>query len=352
MREVEINEAEAGQRLDKFLQRYLPGAATGFLYKMLRKKNITVNDHKSEGGYILREHDCIRIFFSEETFLSFRRTVNKMHTEGTSAFCHSAASVSEKDSISDILSSDEIIYEDPHILLANKPAGLLSQKAEEQDVSLVEQVRRYLLQSGKRTEEDFYLYRPGTANRLDRNTSGLVAVPLDLPSARILGDFFRNRTIRKVYLCLVGGNFEKKQLLEGWHSRDTRSNKTSVTRYYREGSKKVSLVCTPVCYNNGVTLLSVDLLTGKTHQIRSQLAEYGYAIVGDPKYGTMKGVQSDCRLKRQFLHAYEMHFPICPDPLSALSERSFFAPLPEELKKTAERFGIVLPQANYRGRQG
>ncbi|MGN1377596.1 MAG: pseudouridine synthase, partial [Dorea sp.] len=154
MKEIIIKENEAGQRLDKFLKKYLSEAPASFIYKMLRKKNIVLNTKKASGNEHLTQGDSVKLFLSDETIEKF--SVRETLT------CHTK---SEK---------LDIIYEDEHVLLINKKAGVLSQKSRKEDVSLVEYVTDYLVQSGKITKDDLRTFHPAVCNRLDRNTSGLI----------------------------------------------------------------------------------------------------------------------------------------------------------------------------------
>ena len=175
MKETIIKENESGQRLDKYLKKYLPQAPGSFIYKMLRKKNITLNGKKAAGQEKLNTGDSIKFFLAEETIDKF--TGN--------------AAASESYPVKKDL---EIIYEDDNILLINKPAGMLSQKAKKEDVSLVEYVIGYLLSNGSVTKEELLTFHPGICNRLDRNTSGMVVAGKSLAGLQIMGEAFKERT--------------------------------------------------------------------------------------------------------------------------------------------------------------
>ena len=152
MQEIKITEQEAGQRFDKLLGKYLNKAPKSFLYKMLRKKNITLNGKKASGNEKLAKGDCVKLFLSDETIQKFSETFSGYTNV-----------------------SLDILYEDEDIILINKPVGMLSQKAARSDESLVEHLISYLIQSHALTEEDLRTFRPSICNRLDRNTSGIVA---------------------------------------------------------------------------------------------------------------------------------------------------------------------------------
>ena len=333
MRIVAIGEKEAGQRLDKFLGKYLNLAGKNFLYKMMRKKNITLNGRKCDGSERLEAGDEIRLFLADETIEKFSQVkVQKV----------------DKKTL-------DIVYEDDHILLVNKPAGMLSQKARDTDVSLVEYLIDYLLDSGQITREGLQTFRPSVCNRLDRNTSGLVAAGKSLAGLQGLSAVLQDRSLHKYYLCGVWGRVQEQKRIEGILIKDERTNQVTILSEQAargkgkgkkgENGQAGSRICTeyePIDYRDGYTLLKVTLITGKTHQIRAHLASVGYPIVGDYKYGDFR-VNEEARKKykvtSQMLHSFRMTFPEMSEPLAYLSEKSFEAPLPGEFKRM---FGEVI----------
>ncbi|MGI6094298.1 MAG: RluA family pseudouridine synthase [Lachnospiraceae bacterium] len=320
MREIIIQSNESGQRLDKFLSKYLKEAPKSFLYKMLRKKNITLNGKKAEGREILQETDVIRLFLAEETIDKFS---SHQIDRGSGKL--------------------QIIYEDEHILLVNKPAGMLSQKAQETDVSLVEHITGYLLDSGSLTEEKLRSFRPSVCNRLDRNTSGLVAAGKTLAGLQLLSQLFRERTIEKYYLCLVSGVITGSSHLKGYLKKDEKSNKVEIRPHAFAGAALIETAYQPVIHNERVTLLKIELLTGKPHQIRSHLASIGHPVVGDTKYGSStvnKVFHEKYKLHYQLLHAWELVMPEFTGEFSSLSHKCFRAPLPEVFIRVLQGEGI------------
>lgn len=330
MKLITVTENEAEQRLDKFLGKYMDKAPKSFFYKMLRKKNITLNKKKAEGNERLKIGDEIRLFLSDETIEGFASP--KAYKKPL-----------KKASYPEL----EIIYEDAHILLINKPAGLLSQKAKPEDVSLVELLISYLLKSGQLKEEDLRSFRPGICSRLDRNTSGLVAAGKSLPGLQAMNELIRTRTIGKYYRCIVTGIINEPQRIEGWLKKDEKTNE--VTIYQRE-QKDSLFICTEYlpletisigsgCY----TCLEVHLITGRSHQIRAHLASIEHPIVGDSKYGNFqvnKYFLEQFGLRYQLLHAFRLEFPHLDGVLSPLSNQQFTAPLPavfERVKDTASK---------------
>lgn len=308
MKEIIIAENEAGQRLDKFLAKYLNEAPKSFYYKMLRKKNIVLNGKKADGSEKLHTGDTVKFFLSDETIEKFSSNQIK----------RASAKL-------------DIIYEDEHIMLINKPVGMLSQKAEKEDVSLVEYLISYLIDSGQVTMETLRAFRPSVCNRLDRNTSGIVAAGKSLLGLQQMGELFKTRNLKKYYRCLVKGQIQKGQYIKGYLKKDERTNTVTVTSKEVKGSMPIETEYEPVALFKDCTLLEVHLITGRTHQIRSHLASVDHPVIGDYKYGDRKingSFQEMYGLKSQLLHAYRLEFPVLRGALWPLSEKSFTAPVP------------------------
>lgn len=314
MKQIIITGNEAGQRLDKLLGKYLNLAGKGFLYKMMRKKNITLNGKKCDGSEKLAEGDEIRLFLSDETIDKFSQVkVQKVQKKKL-----------------------DIIYEDDHILLINKPSGMLSQKAKDSDESLVEYLIDYLLDSGQLTREELRSFRPSVCNRLDRNTSGLVAAGKSLAGLQMLSAAFKERSLHKYYLCIVSGKLEGKQRLNGYLKKDERTNQVSITKEETPDSSPICTEYEPLQYQAGYTLLKVALITGRTHQIRAHLASIGHPIAGDYKYGKPSvnaQVKQLYHVQSQLLHSYELIFPQLPELFDYLSGKTFTAPVPPEFRR-------------------
>lgn len=318
-----IEKNEAGQRLDKFLAKYMNEASKSFFYKMMRKKNITLNGKKCEGNEKLAEGDVVKLFLAEDTIEKF-----------------SSVQVQEVKKV-DL----DILYEDDEIILVNKPAGMLSQKAKETDESLVEYLIDYLLGSGKLTERGLRAFRPSVCNRLDRNTSGLVVAGKTLPGLQIMAAVFKDRSIHKYYQCVVKGVIKEKQLITGFITKDEKTNQVKIWREEQPDSAPIMTEYEPLAtvFRDGFscTLLKVTLITGRTHQIRAHLASIGHPIVGDPKYGDKlinQTAQKKYRIRSQMLHSWQVVFPQLPEPLAYLSGKSFLAPLPAEFSRICKEW--------------
>lgn len=324
MKELKVTENESGQRLDKFLGKFLREAPKGFLYKMLRKKNIVLNGKKATGQEKLNIGDSIKLFLSDETIEKF----------------------SEKavQTISDVkIEKLDIIYEDDHILLFNKPVGMLSQKAKETDVSAVEHLIGYLLHSGQLCEEELRTFRPSVCNRLDRNTSGLLAAGKSLAGLQELSRLFKERALAKYYLCPVAGKVEKGKHICGFLHKDEKTNKVEILSREVPGSTAIETEYRPLAVGKSATLLKVHLITGKTHQIRAHLASIGHPILGDYKYGNRAVndvYQQQYGLNYQLLHAYCLEMPKLSGSLGTVSEKIFFAEPPEMFKRICKEEGL------------
>lgn len=329
MQSVTIGRNQAGQRFDKFLHKYLPEAGNGFLYKMLRKKNITLNGRKAEGREILAEGDVVQSFFSEETFAKFagRGSAALPETDFTAAYRE--------------LKGITILYEDEHIVAVNKPAGVLSQKAESKDLTLNEWLTGYLLASGGLTEEELATFHPSVCNRLDRNTSGIVLCGKSLAGSQALSHVFKNGTLRKFYRTICLGVIREDLLLEGYLEKDSSTNKVTVGK--RQNADYIRTAFRPLAWTDEYTLLEAELLTGRTHQIRAHLSSIGHPVIGDGKYGNRTAneyFRAKYGLKNQLLHAYRVEFPDMPEALRAVNGQEIVAPCPVLFQRIEEELGF------------
>ncbi|MDD3367538.1 MAG: RluA family pseudouridine synthase [Lachnospiraceae bacterium] len=333
MQKYQIKEQEAGQRLDKMLHKLLPEAGSGFLYKMLRKKNITLNGKKAEGKEMLSLGDTIELFFSEETFMKFsgKRLDHKGVLETyEKAFKRyplaSVNSIGTKNAI-------QIIHEDENVLICNKPAGILSQKAEENDISINEWMIGYLVHTGKISEEILQTFKPSVCNRLDRNTSGLVICGISLTGSQVMSKLIHDRSLQKFYHAVVKGRFEHSVHSKGYLLKHEATNKVEILQNERPGASPIETAMTPVKITNEYTLLEVELITGKPHQIRAHLQSMGHPILGDPKYGdpAWNRKWQERGIHRQLLHAFRLKFPELAEPgFEALSDTTILAQEPDD----------------------
>lgn len=315
MKQFYVQQNEAGQRLDKLLAKLLNKAPKSFIYKMLRKKNITLNGKKADGSEKLEVKDEIKLFLSEDTYALF----------------------SEELQTTEVEYDLDIIYEDKHIMIINKPLGILSQKAEKDDVSIVEHIISYMLSTNQITKEQLISFKPSVCNRLDRNTGGIIIAGKSLIGLQEMARLLKDRSLGKYYLCIVKGRVEKQERIEGYLIKDEKKNQVTIHPTMTENSEYICTEYEPITYSeNKYTLLRVKLITGKSHQIRAHLASIGHPIIGDYKYGDQKTnhfFKTNYELSSQLLHAYQMDFPELKGELADLSGKSFKANLPDQFVK-------------------
>lgn len=315
MRELVVTKNEAGQRFDKYLLKYLNKAGTGFIYKMLRKKNIVLNDKKANGNEILSVEDNVKLYLSEDTIISFRE-------DKKAGFANKSVNGLDKKLY--------IIYEDDNVLLINKPCGILSQKAQKDDISINDIAVAYLLKNNPGKEDTTFI--PSICNRLDRNTTGIIVVGKSLIGLQTMSKLFKDRTIHKYYLALVDGVIKENSLISGFLTKDSKTNKVSISKTEKKESDYIETYYEPIKYFDNMTLLKVCLITGKTHQIRAHLSSIGHPILGDYKYGNNKlneTIKKKYKVKSQLLHSYILEFPKLDGELSNLSNKTFKAPIPK-----------------------
>jgi 23S rRNA pseudouridine955/2504/2580 synthase len=286
--EVVIGRNEAGQRLDRFILRIFGRPSKVFVHKMLRKKRILVNGARADGSYMLAVGDVVKFYISLEG------QTPKVYPKG------------------DV----DIVYEDENVLLANKPAGLLTQPNAPGGDSLIGRVIARF-ESSKENGFD-----PVAVNRLDKNTTGLVICAKNLPTAQILSKLLHDRLVSKIYLGVAQGEIREAITLKGFHSKDEAANISCVS-LKGDGREAITRI-EPIYYNKAkdLTCLKIYLHTGRSHQIRAHLQSIGHPLLGDVKYGGRRAGG------RQLLHAYEIGFP-----LEFLEGQSFKAPLPADMRE-------------------
>ncbi len=327
MKELRIGKNEAGQRFDKFLKKYLKEAPGSFIYKMLRKKNIVLNGKRAAGSEKLAPGDQVKLFLSDETIEKFAGGAVK---SGSGIRKKKAGKPMEPD----------IVYEDSQILLLNKPSGILSQKAKASDVSMTEYIIDYLIESGQMKEEELRTFKPSVCNRLDRNTSGIIAAGKTLAGLQAMSQLFRERSLKKYYLCIVKGKITEPAHMKGYLRRDENAHKVSILRERKDdGAVPIETEYLPVACNRDMTLLKVHLVTGRTHQIRAHLASLGHPILGDYKYGDRRmneSLRKKYQIEDQLLHAYELEMPKLGKPLEEISGKTVTAKVPAIFWKMIE----------------
>lgn len=293
-----IYKDDAGQRLDKYLHRYLKSATNGFLYKMMRKKNITLNHKKCEGSQLLQIGDSVQFYLSEETLLKFGMQPVAAQVDMTYTSAYRQQQV-------------ERLYESEDYLILNKPKGMLSQSDSSGKYTINDWIQEYL-----RVPQGA-MFRPGVCHRLDQNTSGIILCAKNLPASRQMSCWIKEHALKKTYRCVIKGTLPREGIWEGYLYKDIRHNKTTVyqsiqehPQICRKDLQKIITNYRTVCSKGGYSLVEAELITGKSHQIRSQLASAGYPLVGDVKYGgeVLVLTNKTC-VNSQMLHAYKMVFP-------------------------------------------
>lgn len=314
MKQYIIKENEAGQRFDKYLMKLLKQAPSSFVYKMLRKKNITLNGKKADGNEKLTCGDEIKLFFSDESF---------------DKLAGAEKQVIDVPADVKILQKQEIVYEDDNVIIVNKPVGELSQKAEKNDVSINERILFYL----KNTSSNDEAFTPSICNRLDRNTSGLIIAGKSLKGLQDVAELLKTHELKKYYLCVVQGTFNKQVDLTAYIIKNEKDNKVTVYDHEMPETEKIMAEYIPLISSGGYTLLAVNLKTGKPHQIRAHLSYLGFVLLGDKKYG-YKPVQG-ISLSHQLLHAFMLIFPDDVRRLSDLQNKVITCNPPKEFMHTA-----------------
>lgn len=408
MQKIIVTRREAGWRFDKYLKKVLPQASSGFLYKMLRKKNITLNEKKAAGNEVVSAGDSVELFFSEETFRKFSGELSVPGADGempaargemrgsgrairqsadgeVPAICgelrgkehalpggkqpeNGHAVSRERSGRNGIgrapraernrtyreayrkLGDIPVIYEDEDILILDKPAGVLSQKAGKEDISLNEWMLGYLSEKGEFTDGEAGYFKPSVCNRLDRNTSGLVLCGKSVKGSQFLAKMLRDRSLHKYYEAYAAGRIKEEIFLKGYLRKEEAKNRSEILseeEYRRRVSKdsdiqkeykQIETVIKPLFYDveKDCTKLEILLVTGKSHQIRAHLASIGHPVLGDWKYGWKPRGKKEEQLKHQILHAGRIEFPKIEGEFARLSEKHFEAACPEDFSKYGE----------------
>lgn len=334
MQELTITDLEAGQRLNKYMMKYLNQAPSSFIYKMLRKKNITRNGKKASGDEILECGDVIKVFLADETIEKFR-VVNTGKTHSNNMKQHDTGISKQESGI-----TLQILYQDSDILAVHKPAGVLSQKAQKDDYSINEAIIDYCLSMRILNKKQLETFHPSISNRLDRNTSGIILAGISLKGSQSLARILKGHTCEKYYYTIVAGEMKQSIHETAYIVKDTKKNQSKIQKTASPGASMIETAFTPLCVKNGFTLLQVQLFTGKSHQIRAHLQSLGYPMAGDTKYGNPavnRKLRERYHLNHQLLHAGRLVLPDIPEITD---------PLPAEFKKVADGLGLKFPTSH------
>lgn len=278
MREFVINENDAGQRVDKFIRKSCPNMPQSLMYRLIRQKKIKVNRKRCEPKQILQEKDIVLMFISDDFF------------------------VDKTFDFKDVKDLTNIVYEDENLLIIDKKPGVIVHSSEhDKKDTLIERVLKYLIQSGQYDPQKESSFIPAFANRLDKNTGGLIIACKRASSLRDVNEMIRLHHLEKHYVCIIEGMLEDKRY-EHYYKKDEKQNKAFIYDYPKEKSVKVLLETKTLAQGKRYSLVDVNLITGKSHQIRAQLAHLKHPLIGDVKYGGKKIMQY------QALYAYKLDF--------------------------------------------
>lgn len=320
---IEIGTNEAGQRLDKFLRKLLKDVPLSKIFKALRKGDIRVNGKKQKENYALQIDDVIEIRYIQSNKEATKPNFIKVEAGGL-----------------------KITYEDDNLLVVEKWPGILvhpDQKGKE--ATLTDYVLSYLNEKGDYIPENEVTFTPASCNRLDRNTSGIVIFGKNFEALRSLNEMIREGKVEKYYNTLVKGKI-KDGIYKGYIHKNEDVNISKVYDNKVENSKEIAMEVKTIQTNGAYSLLEIDLITGRSHQIRAHLAHLNTPMIGDSKYGDRKlnsFFANKFGLDYQFLYAYKLIFRNAPERLSYLNNKTIVEGLPpifKKIKKDVFKFSI------------
>lgn len=304
MKSFTINKNDANQRLDKFINKAVPLLPKALMYKYIRIKRIKVNGKRAEISTRLNAGDVVDMYINDEFF----------------------EKAPEKYDFLKASKNLTVIYEDSNIILCDKKAGILSHPDDNEYIdTLIGRIKRYLYEKGEYNPDDEHSFVPSLVNRIDRNTGGVVIAAKNAETLRILNQKMKDRELHKYYLCIVHGELKNKSgILEGYLIKDEGKNKVSVQKNKTENSKEIRTKYQVIDTDGELSLVEVELLTGRTHQIRAHFASIGHSLLGDGKYGT-NAQNKKYGYKKQFLYSYKLVFDFTTDAgiLEYLNHKEF-----------------------------
>lgn len=307
MKSFTIGPNDAGQRLDKFIAKAAPLLPQALMYKYIRIKRIKVDGKRAQISTRLTEGCAVELYINDEFF----------------------APMPERYDFLSASQNLDILYEDENLLLLDKKAGVLSHAGDgEYGDNLIARVQRYLYEKGEYDPAAEHSFAPALVNRIDRNTGGIVIAAKNAPTLRVLNQKMKDRELHKYYLCIVHGPLlQREGLLEGYLLKDEQRKTVRILERPRDGAKTIRTRYRVLAERDGLSLVEVDLLTGRTHQIRAHFASIGHPLLGDGKYGSNK-LNKQYGYKKQCLYSYKLTFRFTTDAahLAYLDGRTFQAP--------------------------
>lgn len=304
--EVTIGKNDGGQRVDKFLTKTYPNLPQSMLYKAVRKKDVKVNGKRCESSQRLQEGDVVSLFLKDDFLQKEERPED---------FLKAPKKLS-------------ILYEDGNVMLLDKKPGLIVHPDENYHFdSLIARVQHYLYGKGEYDPKAENAFAPALVNRIDRNTGGIVMAAKNAEALRILNQKVKDRELHKFYLCVVCGHLkEREALLTGYLEKNEAQNRVYISQRPKEGAKTIRTRYRVLEERRDFSLVEVELLTGRTHQIRAHFASIGHPLAGDGKYGK-NAVNKKSGFPYQALYSYKLRFDFQTDGglLQYLDGREFTA---------------------------
>ena len=305
MKEFIIKKNDAGQRLDKYITKSFPLIPQSLMYKYIRNKRIKVNGKKSEISYKLCVDDVISMYVNDEFFEPVKPKYD---------FLSAGKSL-------------KVVYEDANIILIDKPAGILSHPDEGNYTdTAITRVKRYLYEKGEYNPDNEMSFAPALVNRIDRNTCGIIIGAKNAESLRMLNEKLKNRELHKYYLCVAIGKLKNREgIIKGYLEKNEKQNRVYISEKSNDKTKAIATKYNVLDYKGGLSLVEVELLTGRTHQIRASFSHLGNPLLGDGKYGTNAQNKQFGGYKKQFLYSYKLAFDFESDAgiLNYLNGKSF-----------------------------
>jgi 23S rRNA pseudouridine955/2504/2580 synthase len=307
MRSILIGEKQAGKRIDKAIRELFPSMPVGAMYKAFRNKDVKVNGIRIKEEYILSAGDKLDLYIIDGILDGIPQN-------------------SDHEQVKDF----SVVYEDSNILIVNKAQGLPVHPDKEQSAdTLIDTIKTYLSEKGEYNPSNPSDFPPSLCHRIDRNTGGLVVIAKNSKSFEILLDKIKNREIKKYYQCLVVGKMEKASAeLKAYLFKDKKNSRVFISDNRVKYSLEIITRYKVISFNKGISKLEVELVTGRTHQIRAHLAFIGHPIVGDGKYGS-NAFNRSLGIKQQALWAYKLNFDFKNAGILNYLEGKTFEVLPE-----------------------